>query len=167
MSSFRPHFRTFAVALALWVCAGSAFAFWGPKKHKRDVRAEVTLVDQQWRAAQLASDIPALEKLLSDDYLGITGSGTMLTKQQQLDRVRSRQLQFERLEITDLKVRVASPSTAILTSSADLDGTVEGRKVHGMFRSMRVYQRQPNGTWKMTNFEATPMRNHDRPDPQS
>lgn len=159
MRSVRLPFRTFVALAVLLASAASASAFWAPK-HKRDVRAEVTLVDKQWQNAQLNNDAVALEKLLSDDYLGITGNGSMFTKQQQLDRVKARQLQFDKLDISDLKIKIPGPGTAIVTSTAELDGMIDGHKVHGVFRSMRVYQRLANGAWKMTNFEATPMRNH-------
>lgn len=156
MRSVRLNFRVLIAGAALLASAVQASAFWAPK-HKRNVRAEVTLVDKQWRDAQLSNDVAALDKLLSDDYLGITGNGQVVTKLQQLDRVRNRQTQLEKLDISDLKVKIVG-SVAIVTSSAELDGIADGRKIHGAFRSTRIYQRLPNGSWKITSFEATPTR---------
>jgi ketosteroid isomerase-like protein len=95
-----------------------------------------------------------MDRLLSEDYVGITMTGQVVTKMQQLDRVRNRNLVLDKIDFEDVKVKLIGP-TAIVTSLADVDGTNDGQPMHGRFRSTRVYSRLPNGTWKITNFEAT------------
>jgi ketosteroid isomerase-like protein len=125
------------------------------QKHaKRLEREQVAGMDEQWRSAILADDAGSMDKLLSDDYLGITGAGQAVTKMQQLDRMRSRSLALTRIDLSDVKIKVLG-QVAIVTSIAELDGTMDSKPVHGAFRSTRVYQRLPGGTWKLTNFEAT------------
>ena len=126
--------------------------------NKRDLRAEVEAVDKQWREAELNNDAVAMEKLLSDDYVGVTASGRVLTKAQQLDRMRSRESDIKRLDLSDVKMKLAGNNVAIVTSTVDLDATLDGRHVHGQFRTIRVYQRGPGGLWRVTNFEVTPAR---------
>lgn len=143
-----------AVAVAL-----PAFAAHPPNRaHKRNLRAEVEAIDRQWRDAELNNDAVAMEKLLSDDYVGVTAGGRVLTKSQQLDRMRNRQSNIQRLELSDLKVKLLGGTVATVTSMAMLEGTLDGHPVHGQFRSIRVYQRGPGGAWRITNFEATPLR---------
>ena len=95
-------------------------------------------MEQAWRAAQLANDVPAMDKLLSDDYVGITMTGQVVTKHQQLDRMRNRQLVLTRIDMDDMKVKLIG-STAVVTSLINIDGTMEGSDVHGMYRYTRVY----------------------------
>lgn len=111
-------------------------------------------MDSQWRTAILADDTALMDKLLSDDYLGITNTGQAITKLQQLDRMRSRSLALSKLDISDIKVKLLGP-VAIVTSIADIEGLMDSKPVHGSFRSTRVYQRLASGSWKLTNFEAT------------
>jgi ketosteroid isomerase-like protein len=124
--------------------------------HKRAERVEILQLEQQWRQAELSENVPAAEHMLSDDFLGITAAGQVVTKQQELDRMRSRQLDLTRLDISDSKVRI-SGNLAIVVSLAHLEGTDEGHSLRGNFRYTRIYQHTPGDGWKITNFEATPV----------
>lgn len=123
-------------------------------ERKRAERAEILSLEGRWRQAQLAEDISAMDKLLSDEFLGITASGQVVTKMQQLDRMRSRALDITRLEMADTKIKI-SGNLAVVTSLANLEGMSEGSPLHGEFRYTRVYQRVPGDGWQITNFEAT------------
>jgi ketosteroid isomerase-like protein len=122
------------------------------KKH--DAKREVELLEEQWRMAQLASDAATMDKLLSDDFIGISMSGQVSTKAQQLDRVRSHKLMLSKIELSDRKVKLIG-GIAIVTSRAEVEGTNETGPVKGTFRYTRVYKRLPSGGWKITSFEAT------------
>jgi ketosteroid isomerase-like protein len=146
--------RVSALLLATLLAAQPLVA----QKHaKRLAREEVSSLDGQWRSAILADDAAAMDRLLSDDYLGITGSGQAVTKLQQLDRMRNRSIALTRLELSDVKVKLLG-AVAIVTSIADIDGTMDMKPMHGSFRSTRVYQKLASGSWKLTNFEATRVR---------
>ena len=123
-------------------------------ERKRVERVEIMLLEGKWRQAQLADDSGAMDKLLSDQFLGITAAGQVVTKEQQLERMRSRQLEIQRLDISDTKIKI-SGNLAVVTSLAEIDGTAEGKPLRGAFRYTRVYQRSPGDGWKITNFEAT------------
>jgi ketosteroid isomerase-like protein len=124
-----------------------------PKRHDQ-YKHQVEQLEEVWRTAELKGDVDAMDKLLSDDYVGITMTGQVVTKMQQLDRMRNRNLVLDKMDLEDVKVKLIG-STAIVTSLADVDGTNDGQPMHGRFRSTRVYSRLPNGTWRITNFEAT------------
>ena len=121
---------------------------------KRMERAEIQAMEERWRKAQLTEDCATMEKLLSDEFLGITAGGQVVTKVQQLDRMRARELEIKRLEVSDTKIKI-SGNLAVVTSLAELDGVSEGRPLQGAFRYTRVYQRVPGDGWQITNFEAT------------
>lgn len=133
---------------------------------KRVERVEIMALEQRWRQAQLAADTVSMDKLLSDEFLGITASGQVVTKLQQLDRMRSRALDIQKLELSDTKIKINGP-IAIVTSLAQMEGTADGEPLHGAFRYTRVYQRLPGGGWKITNFEATRVGRHAPPAPQA
>jgi ketosteroid isomerase-like protein len=150
-------FRCGAALLALAACAclPAPIRADGPHPRRHDqYKHQVEKMEDAWRAAQIAGDVDAMDKLLSDDYVGITMTGQVVTKMQQLDRMRNRALVLSRLDIEDVKLKLIG-STAIVTSLAEVDGSSDGEPMRGRFRSTRVYSRLPSGVWKMTNFEAT------------
>jgi ketosteroid isomerase-like protein len=125
-------------------------------KRKDQYKHQVEKLEQAWREAELAGDADSMAKLLSDDYVGITMSGQVVTKTQQLDRLRSRRTTLTRIDLSDVHVKlVGMTMTAIVTSLAEVEGTSNGTPIHGIFRYTRVYSRTASGTWKITNFEAT------------
>lgn len=151
------------IALTLLALAAIALpALAGQRARKHEAREEIEILEQQWRAAELNGDAAAMDKLLSDDYLGITGTGQAVTKLQQLDRMRTRQLSITHLDISDVKIKLVGQQVAIVTSQAQIEGTVDNHPLNGNYRSTRVYQRLPGGVWKLTNFEATPVRSSQR-----
>ncbi|MFC6646687.1 nuclear transport factor 2 family protein [Granulicella cerasi] len=151
--------RSFVLIAMLVSLCLPASAWWqhGKKTGKRDLRAEVSAADTQWRNAMLNSDAVALEKMLSEDYIGITSNGQVMTKIQWMDRMRSHAMQVKSLTVDDMKVKLVGQRVAIVTSSLDLEGDFDDHKVHGRFQSTRVFQRI-DGTWKITNFESTRQR---------
>ncbi|WP_254063870.1 nuclear transport factor 2 family protein [Granulicella sp. S190] len=136
--------------------APSAFAGHMQPLHekKHDAKRQVEALEEQWRQAQLAGDVATMDKLLSDDYIGITMTGQVSTKIQQLDRMRTHKFVLSKLDLGEMQVKLIG-SIAIVTSRAEVEGTNEGVAFQGTYRYTRVYQRLPSGVWKITSFEAT------------
>lgn len=135
--------------------------------HKHEAKDEILALEQLWRQAQLSGDVQAMDKLLSDDYLGTNISGTVLTKAQQLDRMRTRKATITTLELSDIKVKLVGQiaivtSLGTITSTGGATGTL-----NGSFRYTRIYQHLPTGAWKITNFAATPIRPGANPPPDA
>lgn len=124
------------------------------RHHKQDVKKEVEALEQRWRMAQLTGDVATLDRMLADDFIGISMSGEVHTKAQQLERIRSKRLVLTRIDLDDMKVKLVD-SVAIVTCQAMVEGTSEGLPVKGKYRYTRVYRQLPNGEWKITSFEAT------------
>lgn len=125
--------------------------------HKQDIKKEVEALEQRWRTAQLNGDVATLDRMLADDFIGISMSGEVHTKAQQLERIRSKRLVLTRIDLDDMKVKLVD-SVAIVTSQAMVEGTSEGTPVRGRYRYTRIYRRLPSGEWKITSFEATRIR---------
>lgn len=122
--------------------------------HKKQAKEQIVNLEQQWRIATLNVDVPLMDRLLSEDYVGISWTGQVNTKTTQLDRLRKKLMLITALNISDLKVKLLG-SVAIVTAHAQVDGANDGLSMKGGYRYTRVYQRLPSGIWKITNFEAT------------
>jgi hypothetical protein len=134
--------------------AGVASPVYGEGKRavRKDTKKQIEKLEDEWRDAQLTGNVA--EKLLSEAYFGISMTGQVNTKQQQLDRIRNRTLVLSKIDLSDVKIKMMG-STAVVTSRAEIEGTNEGVPITGGFRYTRVYQRTPGGVWQITNFEAT------------
>lgn len=144
----------------LFACFDSRSALANPAPEKKhDVKHQVEMLEEQWRVAQLAADTATMEKMLSDDYLGISMTGEVDTKMQQLRRVADRRLMLTKIELNDMKVKLIG-AIAIVTSQAKVEGTNDGTSVRGTYRYTRIYRHLPSGQWKITSFEATREREH-------
>jgi len=156
---FRPSakVRIFAALVLLCMITLSASALPNVRHgdKRRGARQVVEGLEEQWRQAQLTGDVAAMDRLLSDDFVGITAFGDVTTKAQQLARVRDRVITLSRLDLSDIKVKLIGPVAAVVTSRAEVTGTSDGKALTGAFRYTRVYQRLTSGAWKITSFEAT------------
>jgi ketosteroid isomerase-like protein len=132
----------------------------GPHRGARNMRDQIIALEARWKQAALTNDVEAMDHLLSDDYLGITAGGQVVTKPQQLNRMRTHNFAITSLTVSDVKIKLISEHAAIVTSLAQVEGTNDGRPLHGAFRYTRVYQRVPNDGWRITSFEATRVPHH-------
>ena len=118
-----PHARLASLSLWLLVLVAlatsdlPALANTRHPRGKDEYKRQVERLEEDWRIAQLNNDFATADKLLSDDYVGITMGGQVVTKAQQLDRMRTRKFVLTKIELDDLKVKLVG-STAIVTSLA-------------------------------------------------
>jgi ketosteroid isomerase-like protein len=145
-----------AIAILLAFCGNLLYAG-QPKPRKHENRHEIEQLEEAWRAATLKSDTTAMSALLADDFIAITSSGTLQTKEETLANLRSRRLHLTSLTISDRKLRFYG-KTALVTSLAFVQGTTPEGDVNGSFRYTRVYVLDPQGTWKVVSFEASRIR---------
>ena len=152
--------RRLLTATMIVVCVmgvASADAERRAKPHKENRKADSRVVEQmeeKWRLALVNSDGPALDKLLADDFMGISSNGTVSDKHQYIARLSSHQSEFKTFEVLEQKIRV-QPGLAVATSEARVIGSLESRPIRGIFRYTKVYSRDTTGQWKVLSFEAT------------
>jgi hypothetical protein len=113
-----------------------------PGPHKHEHRHEIDRLEDAWREALMKSNTAQMEKLLADDYMAITASGTLQTRQEALASMRAGQMRFTTLDISDREVQGA-------TADGDLAGS---------YRYTHVYVRDAQGAWKIVSFEASRIR---------
>ena len=146
-----------AAVLTLAVGAIPLFAGGLSLGQKHESRHEIDQLEDEWRTAVLNSDAKALDSLLADDYMAITPAGTLQSRDEALQNLRSRRVHFTSLTITDRKVRFYGP-TAVVTSLASIQATTPYGQVTGEYRYTRVYVRNAQGVWKVVSFEASHVR---------
>ena len=148
--------RLAVTALALAICANTLSAG-QPKQKKRDNRHEIEQLEEAWRIAALKSDTNAMSALLADDYIAITASGTLQTKEEALASLRAGRVHFTALDVSDRKLRFYG-KTALVTSKANVKALNGSGDMTGSFRYTRVYVLNPQGQWKIVSFEASRIR---------
>jgi ketosteroid isomerase-like protein len=125
--------------------------------HKHDNHRQIERLEEVWRAAILVGDTDAVARLLADDYIGITANGTLQTREQAIENLRSSPFHLTAMEISDRKIRFYG-KTAVVTSLAQVEGTSPEGAVSGESRYTRVYVRNPQGEWKIVSFEVSKIR---------
>jgi len=147
----------FAPAFALRLAAQHE----GAHHPNRQARHDIERMEEKWRDASVKGDVAAMDHLLAEDFVGISWTGEVNTKDMQLDRLRNRTLVVRKMELSDSKIKIVGP-VAIVTSRAEVEATSDGHDVAGDYRYTRVYQRTSAGLWQITNFEATRIPNPER-----
>jgi ketosteroid isomerase-like protein len=141
------------LSLALMLACVFAHPAYAVFPHHENAHKEIESLELDWRQAQLTNNVSEVDRLLADDYLGISSNGTLETKADELARRRDGSLHVTHLELSDIKVRIYG-DTAVVTSKADLVGTIGDRDISGRFRYTRVYSIR-DGQWRIVSFEAS------------
>ena len=147
-------FLLFFLALSGLAVARPAFASL-PHRGGHELHKEIEALEMQWRQAQLNNDVGLMDRLLAEDYIGISANGTIETKAEALALRRAGTLHITTLDLNDLKVRIYG-DTAVVTSRAYVTGTNGSSNISGQYRYTRVYNRR-FGQWKIVSFEASRM----------
>ncbi len=124
---------------------------------KHENRHDIDQLEDEWRGALLSSNTKVMDSLLAVDYMGITASGTLQSRDETLQGLSSGRLHFTLLDVTDRKVRFYG-STAVVTSLANIQASTPDGKVSGDYRYTHVYVRDAQGDWKIVSFEASRVR---------
>ena len=149
--------RRAVVVLVLAACSNILYAGQTKPPHAHEVRHEIDQLEEAWRNAMLKGDTTTMSTLLADDYIAITSSGMLQTKEETLANLRTRRIHLTSLDVSDRKVRFYG-KTALVTSQASVQGTTPDGDVSGGFRYTRVYVQDAQGHWKIVSFEASHIR---------
>ncbi|HUY95253.1 MAG TPA: nuclear transport factor 2 family protein [Terracidiphilus sp.] len=133
-----------------------------PRAERHESRQEILQIEEKWKNAVIQRNFQAMNELLADDYIGITPNGTLESKEQTLDNMKTRSVHLTSIEVSDRKVRFYG-KTAVVTSKAEVTGDLEGGKANGNYRYTRVYVRDAKGGWRIVSFEASRIREPGQP----
>jgi len=113
----------------------------------------VAALDTEYQAAVKNNDAATMDRILSDDFVVVLGSGKIYTKADLLQMARTRRVQYEHQEDSDQTVRVWG-DTAVVTAKIWLKGIDEGKPFewHAWFSD--TYVRTPAG-WRYVHGQAS------------
>lgn len=98
-------------------------------------------------------DVDALSTLFHDEAVFVHMGGTM-TREQELEVIRSGGIHYKHAEIQEASVRFVGESTAIVLNTIRLDAVVRGNEVSNPFVVTEVYVRQC-AAWTLASLSFT------------
>jgi ketosteroid isomerase-like protein len=101
----------------------SAFGF--PDSNSNDEKV-VAALDTEYQAAVQGNDAATMDRILADDFVLVTGRGTIYTKANLLEGARAKKVIYEHQEDSQQKVRVWG-NTAVITALLWAKGTNQGK----------------------------------------
>jgi len=111
--------------------------------------SEIAALEAELRAAQLAADVTALDRLIADKLLFTGPDGRLGTKAQDLEAHASGVVRFRSHEPEELRVRRVGKNVAIAALRARLTVEVAGAITRGTYRYTRVCAREKGGPWRV------------------
>ncbi len=127
------------------------------RAEKHETRHQIEGLEDTWRSAVLKGNISAMDALLADDYMAITPTGILQSKEQALASLRAGNVHFKAIDLSDRKIRLYG-TTALVTSRAEVAGSGPDGDISGSYRYTRVYVRDPHGVWRIVSFEASKIK---------
>jgi len=110
---------------------------------------EIVALEAELRAAQLAADVAALDRLISEDLLFAGPDGQLGTKAQDLEAHGSGLVRFRSHIPEELRVRRVGSDVAVSALRARLEVEVAGTLHRGTYRYTRVWAREADGQWRV------------------
>ncbi len=86
----------------------------------------IAALDTEYQLAVEQNDADTMDRILADDFVLVTGSGKVFTKQDLLDEARSGRMVYEHQRDTEQVVRVWG-DTAVITALLSAKGTEDGQ----------------------------------------
>jgi ketosteroid isomerase-like protein len=118
--------------------------------NQQQLEQEVARLADTWATAELQSDTAFLERLLSDDFVGIGPLGFLLTKQEWIAWLGSGDLKHDALTLDEVKVRVYNDAALVICRLVQ-DATYRGTPIPAQLRTTLVFVRH-KGQWRLTGL---------------
>lgn len=116
-------------------------------------RSQIQTLVQQLDDAAINNDTATFDRLLAPNYEAINPQGVKEDKEKILKAHRNDDIKYESVQDHDQSIQVAG-NTATETSTSDVRGVYKGQRFDGTYESTRTFQRQPDGSWQIVNFQV-------------
>ena len=133
-----------------------------PGTSKRPPTPEETFaaLEQAWSAAYQRHDLPAIERLLAEEYVGIDGRGVVSTRADELEEAKARPadappsfMEILAEQISDVKARIYG-KTAVITALNTVTARTQDGQSTIRYRRSTVWVRR-GGRWQCVHFHAS------------
>jgi len=117
--------------------------------------AEQTLIQMEhdWSQADTKKDAAALNRILAEDWIGIDFEGTVQTKAQALEGIKSDSTSLETTVLSDMKVRIYG-NAAIVTGTDTEKSEYHGKDSSGKYLWTDVFVLR-DGRWQAVSSQST------------
>ena len=119
-----------------------------------EIEKIVAKLDTEYQAAVKANDAAAMDRILADDMVLITGRGKVFTKADLLKDARDKSTNYEKQDELEQKVRVFGDQTAVVTALLWIKGTSEGKTSDRKLWFSDTYVKTPKG-WRYVLGQAS------------
>jgi uncharacterized protein (TIGR02246 family) len=129
----------------------------GPRKDEiSSVEHEIRRLEALSREATLKNDAEVLNQLLADNWMNTNAGGTVTTKAQLIEILKTNAFKFISIENDDVKVRVYGDAAVVTGRSKSTRIGRDNTPVTGEVRFTRVYAK-PDGRWQVVSAQSTPI----------
>src|SRR5882724_5477868 len=161
MTSFTPHTRDLIQVLSgygkliLMIIALSFGAATDLNASSEEDVKTVAALDTKYQAAVKSNDAAAMDQILADDFVLVTGHGKVYNKADLIDSARKKEITYERQEEEPgtQKVRVWG-DTAVVTALLWIKSVQEGKPADYKLWFSDTYIRTPTG-WRYVFGQAS------------
>jgi ketosteroid isomerase-like protein len=123
--------------------------------NREHTEQEIARLVSTWTTAELRGDIPFLETMLANDFIGIGPLGFMLTKQEWLARHQSGDLKYQSLDLDEVTMRIYNEA-AVLIGRQTQAATYRGNSITAQLRTTLVLVQQ-QGQWQLASLHFSPI----------
>jgi ketosteroid isomerase-like protein len=119
------------------------------------IESDIKKAVSEYAAGMAKNDIAAFDKATADNFMFVGNDGTVSTKAERMDSMKSGATKYESLTYDDLNVRVKPDGEgAIVIGKATVKGMNMGKPIDGANRVTQVWMKTKDG-WKMVTLQAT------------
>ena len=119
------------------------------------IEADLKKLVTEYAASTSKNDVAAYEKATTDNFMFVSNDGSVYTKAQRVDSMKSGATKYDSLTYDDLNVRVnAEGNGAVVIGKATVKGTNMGKPIDETVRVTQVWSKTKDG-WKMASLQAT------------
>ena len=104
------------------------------------------------------NDLEKLSQIYSDDYMLVRPDGSVFSKAEILDDLKTHAMSFQSIELTNEKVRLYGP-VGILTGDSRITTVRDGKASNAAFRLVAVYHKQDDRI-ELVHFQSSPLPAH-------
>jgi ketosteroid isomerase-like protein len=110
---------------------------------------------EDFYGALKTNDLEKLSQIYSDDYMLVRPDGSVFSKAQILDDLKTHSMSFPSIELTNQKIRICG-SVGILTGDSKITTVRDGRESTTAFRLVAVYCKQRDRI-QLVHFQSSPL----------
>ncbi|MEP6788673.1 MAG: nuclear transport factor 2 family protein [Acidobacteriota bacterium] len=135
--------------------ANAANTATAPAADTAAIEADLKKLVTEYAASTAKNDVAAYEKTTTDNFMFVGNDGSVYTKAQRVDSMKSGATKYDSLTYDDINVRVnAEGNGAVVIAKATVKGMNMGQPIDESVRVTQVWSKTKDG-WKMASLQAT------------